>query len=111
MIVKESIAFKDIKKYLPDRYGNLFPANFRNREECVNMVVFPYNKVGKVITSRYIQKALQKIKDRTLLTVYFAWSYSTEAKALIKENNGLIFNIDDYEWTDESWFQYKNYCR
>lgn len=105
-VIKENIAFKDMKKYLPERYGTIFPANFKNREERVNMVIFPYDK--HVITSRYIQKALQKIKDFTLVTVYFAHGYSTEAKALIKEKNGLLFYINDFEWTDERWAKVKN---
>lgn len=107
IVVKEAIVYKNVKKYLPKCYGGLFPANFSNKEECVNIVIFPCDRKG-VITSRYIQKALQKIKDSTLLTVYFAWCFSTEAKALIKENNGLIFGIHDFEWTDERWFIYKN---
>jgi hypothetical protein len=34
-----------------------------------------------------------------------------EAKTFIKENNGLIFGIHNFEWTDEEWFIYKNGCR
>lgn len=109
-VVKEGIAFKDMKKYLPKRYGDLFPVNFRNREESVNAVIFPYDKARGVITSSCIQKILDQLKDPALLTVYFASSFSTEAKALAKENNGLIFCLSNYEWTDESWHKCKNGC-
>ncbi len=107
IIIKEAIAYKDIKKYLPKHYSNLLSTSIDMKEEYVNLVIFPCDRKG-VITSRYIQKALQKIKDSTLLTIYFAHTLSTEAKALIRENNGLVFGIDNFEWTDERWFIYKN---
>lgn len=108
IIVKEKILCKDIKKHLPKCYCDLFPTSFGNEGQYVNMIVFPYDRKGGVITSRYIQKGFQKIKDPALLTVCFAWCFSVEAESLIKENNGLIFNLNDFEWTDESWFKYKN---
>lgn len=107
--VKKEIAYKDIKKYLQKCYGDLVPSGFGNQGECVNLVIFPCDRKG-VVTSRYIRKALEKIKDTTIVTVYFAWCFSTEAKALVRENNGVVFGIHDFEWTDESWFVYKNGC-
>lgn len=106
-VIKEAVIYKDIKKYLPKCYSDMLPSNFGTKEGYINLVIFPFDRKG-VITSRYIQKALQKIKDSTILTIYFAYCLSTEAKALIREHNGLIFDIDNFEWTDESWFIYKN---
>ncbi len=107
IVVREAIICKNIKKYLPKNYSEVFPANFGNNGEKVNIVIFPCDRKG-VITGRYIEKALQKIKGASLLTAYFAWCFSTEAKTLIKENKGMIVEIHDFEWTDETWFTYKN---
>lgn len=108
--IKESINYKEIKKYIPKVYSDLLPANICNKAESINVVIFPVDRKGGVITSRYVQKALQKIKCTSLLTVFFAYSFSAEAKALIKDNNGLILDLNNVEWTDETWFGYKNGC-
>ena len=107
IIMKEAITYKDIKKYLPKCFSDIFPVNIGTEEEYVNIVLFPCDRKG-VITSRYIQKALFKLKDSTLRTIYFAYCFSTEAKALIRENNGLIFGVDNFEWEEARWFKYKS---
>ncbi len=109
IIIKEAITYNDIKKYLPKCYRDPFPVNINMEEEYINIVLFPCNRKA-VITSRYIQKVLQKLKASTLRTVYFAYCLSTEAKALIRENNGLVFGVHNYEWEEESWITYKGGC-
>lgn len=109
IVVKQEITCKNIKKYLPQCYSEMLPANFNNKGENVNIVIFPCDRKG-VVTGRYIEKALQKMEGSSLLTVYFAWCFSTEAKTLIKENHGMIFEVHNFEWTDEEWFIYKNGC-
>ena len=69
IVVKEAITCKSIKKYLPKCYRDVFPANFGNKGENVNIVIFPCDRKG-VVTGRYIEKALQKMKGFSLLTVY-----------------------------------------
>ncbi len=84
IVVKEAITCKSIKKYLPKCYRDVFPANFGNKGENVNIVIFPCDRKG-VVTGRYIEKALQKMKGFSLLTVY---SREQRAKWLLAETFG-----------------------
>ena len=107
IIVREGITCKDIKKHIPKRYGDVVPTSLNNREESVNIVIFPYEGGGGVITGRYINQAYNKIKDTSLLTIFFARCFSMEAKELINSHNSLSLSLNNFEWTDESWFVYK----
>ena len=102
IIVKNSIACKDIRKHLPPQYNGIIPSDLKKSEETINIVCFPGDS-GKVITSKYIKQAYSRIGDDSLQTIFFGYCFTKESQDAIKANNDIFFHIHDFDWTDESW--------
>ena len=103
IIIQEEIFCdnRNLDKYLPARYVSLVSKNYY--KQIVTFVCFPTDQT--VITSKYVGKALRKIKNQNVTVLYFARCFTLEAINAINEKNGAAFTIIEYPWTDDRYNQ------
>ena len=103
IIIQEEIFCdnRNLDKYLPARYVSLVSKNYY--KQIVTFVCFPADQT--VITSKYVGKALRKIKNQNVTVLYFARCFTLEAINVINEKNGAAFTIIEYPWTDDRYNQ------
>ena len=103
IIIQEEIFCdnRNLDKYLPARYVSLVSKKYY--KQIVTFVCFPTDQT--VITSKYVEKALRKIKNQNVTVLYFARCFTLEAINVINEKNGAAFTIIEYPWTDDRYNQ------
>ena len=69
----------------------------------MTLVCFPTDQTA--ITSKYVEKALKKIKNQDVTVLYFAQCFTLEAINVINEKNGVAFTIIEFPWTDDRYNQ------
>lgn len=103
IIIREEICCDNhnLNKYLPARYVSL--VNKRYYKQIVTFVCFPVDK--NAITSKNVEKALKKIKNKNVTVLYFARCFTLEAINLINKKNGAAFTLIEFPWTDDRYNQ------
>ena len=103
IIIREEICCDDrnLKKFLPARYASLVSINFYN--QIVTFVCFPVDQTA--ITSKHVEKAFKKIKNKNVVVLYFARCFTLDAVKIISEKKGEIFSLIEFPWTDAKYNQ------
>jgi len=91
----------NLKKYLSPRYVSLVNKNYY--KQIVTFVCFPIDQTA--ITSKNVEKALKKLKNKNVTTLYFARCFTLEAIKIINEKNGVTFSLIEFPWTDNNYSQ------
>ena len=75
--------------------------NFYN--QIVTFVCFPVDQTA--ITSKHVEKAFKKIKNKNVVVLYFARCFTLDAVKIISEKKGEIFSLIEFPWTDAKYNQ------